>query len=221
MYKILLVLFILLMLVAIGWYRQEVAPPSVDSPSDLVVEGYIFALEEDRLLVAEGLAPDVDTYTGVVDELEGAAYTFTLTPDTIIETSAGEVTDRAALELYRGVSVWVSGPVRESYPAQAEADRIEVRDEEYPAPTAAADFSVTGNLLRDNPGLPPGVWHVSYEAPGQPGLVQPLIITEESRCEIDDIIGSCDSAQLTPGDRVSIEGTETEDGVLVQWLRVQ
>ena len=43
-------------------------------------------------------------------------------------------------------------------------------------------FFAEGNLVKDNPGLVSGVWHLVYEEPGFPGLSIPLSFDEASVC---------------------------------------
>jgi hypothetical protein len=44
------------------------------------------------------------------------------------------------------------------------------------------NFSKTGNLIKNNPGLEKDVWYLSYEEPGKPGLLMKLKFAEESIC---------------------------------------
>lgn len=85
--------------------------------------------------------------------------------------------------------------------------------------TATADFEETGNVVRDSPGLPPGVWHLVYEAPGAPALTVALEFTAQSECLL--ATGepfSCDEIEV--GTRASFEGRfVAEDTVRVLRLR--
>ncbi len=82
-----------------------------------------------------------------------------------------------------------------------------------------ADFQKVGNITRDNPGFPAGVWHLTYEAPGEPALTKALIFTDETVCIAGGETGICDPERMEVGARVEIEGKEKEEGVEVMVLR--
>jgi hypothetical protein len=102
-------------------------------PEGADIEGFIFAMEENRVLVAEGLYFGIEEYDGDIDELLGNAIWFTLTEETEIVDRAGNVIEREALELQQGVQVWTTGYILESYPARAEASRMVLTGEVYEA----------------------------------------------------------------------------------------
>lgn len=77
----------------------------------------------------------------------------------------------------------------------------------------AADFDETGNLVIDTPGLPAGVWHLVYEAPGAPALTAALEFTAQSRCLLPTGVAvACD--ELEVGMRARVEGQELPDGTV-------
>lgn len=90
-----------------------------------------------------------------------------------------------------------------------------------PVPTGAAgiEFERHGNLMRDNPGFPPGVWVLSYEQPGAPALSAQLEFDDASECTDHDhrVI---DCAALEVGMRVEVKGLDLGDGV-VRVLRLE
>ena len=54
-------------------------------------------------------------------------YVLTVTPDTSIQRQVGEALEPASfgdLRVGQDIKVWLTGPVRESYPAQADAKKI-------------------------------------------------------------------------------------------------
>ena len=59
------------------------------------------------------------------------------------------------------------------------------------------NFSHDGVVLKDNPGLKPGVWFLSYEQPGSPGLSVELNLNSVEASRIS----------LSQGERVHVEGT--------------
>lgn len=79
-------------------------------------------------------------------------------------------------------------------------------------------FDETGNLVKDNPGLPQGVWHFVYELPGQPGIMTALQFDEKSLCQRNGKAEVCDISKFAEGDRVNIKGTRDGSGVLVRNL---
>ncbi|MDO9445928.1 MAG: hypothetical protein Q7K37_11485 [Dehalococcoidia bacterium] len=89
---------------------------------------------------------------------------------------------------------------------------------EPPAPTPQIDFERTGNLVRDNPGLPPGVWFLLYEEPGAPALTAELEFAAESSCVAEAQVIPCDA--LEPGSRVVVAGVQSGQRVRVVRLDV-
>lgn len=82
---------------------------------------------------------------------------------------------------------------------------------------SAVPFSHEGNLIKDNPGLEPGAWHLSYESPGAPALTKKLIFDVDSRCGTADALAVCDLS-FTQGQRAQVAGTEEGDAVRVATL---
>lgn len=79
-------------------------------------------------------------------------------------------------------------------------------------------FVHEGNLVKDNPGLEPGVWYLSYEEPGSPGLSVPLLFDHDSRCGIEGMLQVC-NISFDQGERVRIEGRQEGNAMRVQTLR--
>ena len=74
------------------------------------------------------------------------------------------------------------------------------------------NFSRTGNLVINNPGLEENVWHLIYETPGSPANTVKLIFNAKSVCK--NQTGSC--LDLIVGERVSVKGIDNGGGVLVK-----
>jgi hypothetical protein len=89
---------------------------------------------------------------------------------------------------------------------------------EPPTTTPQIDFERTGNLVRNNPGLPPGVWFLLYEEPGATALTVELEFAAESSCVIEVQATACDV--LEPGSRVVVAGVRSEGHVRVVRLEV-
>ena len=65
------------------------------------------------------------------DASGSAKWVLTITGNTIVLVRPGEVTEPASFErlvIGQRVDAWVTGPVRESYPMQADASHVLVRD---------------------------------------------------------------------------------------------
>ncbi len=84
---------------------------------------------------------------------------------------------------------------------------------------AGVDFDRTGNLVRDNPGLPLGVWFLLYEAPGAPALTAELMFTTASQCIADGASMDCDDIEV--GTRARVRGAEVDGVVQVATLEVE
>lgn len=83
------------------------------------------------------------------------------------------------------------------------------------------DFSETGNLVKDNPGLKSGVWYLVYEKQGAPALYNELKFSLDSVCQIGSIFESCDSVVLEAGDRVEVVGWKIDNSVIVKNMLIQ
>lgn len=81
-------------------------------------------------------------------------------------------------------------------------------------------FDQTGNLIRNNPGLEPDVWYLSYEQVGQPGLTVMLQFEPSSVCAEGDVNSTCDPDALEQGQRVHILG-EWVDVEAVRVIRLE
>ena len=80
-------------------------------------------------------------------------------------------------------------------------------------------FRETGNLVKDSPGLKRGVWYLSYERPGQPGLYSELIFTVTSTCLTNlGLPRSCPGQGFLQGERATVEGIERDNTISVSRL---
>ncbi|MDD4531520.1 MAG: hypothetical protein PHH21_02315, partial [Candidatus Pacebacteria bacterium] len=76
----------------------------------------------------------------------------------------------------------------------------------------AVNFSRTGNLVIDNPGMEPGIWYLVYEAPGSPANSAKLSFDSKSVCRNQN--NSC--LDLVVGEKVSVKGIKDGDAVAVR-----
>lgn len=114
------IIFILVAFIIAVAVINELGETPVAEPD---IEGFIFSIEDNSILVAEGLL-EGDEHDGDVNNLQGDAYTFSITADTEIVNENGELADVDELRVNQEVYVWHTGVVMESYPMQAEAVRI-------------------------------------------------------------------------------------------------
>lgn len=84
-------------------------------------------------------------------------------------------------------------------------------------PAVAAEFSKDGNIIKDNPGFEHGIWYLSYEIPGASGLAKKLVFDAQSLCGTSSNLTSCDIS-FSQGQRVHVEGLETDDSIKVRTL---
>lgn len=78
-------------------------------------------------------------------------------------------------------------------------------------------FAHEGNLLKDNPGLEPGVWYLSFDMPGSPELSVPLVFDHDTRCGSEGMLTVC-NISFEQGQRVRVEGMRAGDIVRVSKL---
>ncbi|TFG35496.1 MAG: hypothetical protein E4H47_01350 [Parcubacteria group bacterium] len=83
------------------------------------------------------------------------------------------------------------------------------------------NFSETGNLVKDNPGLKPGAWYLVYEKPGDPALNAEIKLNEDSICQIGSVSQPCQQIALEAGDRAAITGWETNGVLIVKNMVIQ
>lgn len=67
-------------------------------------------------------------------------------------------------------------------------------------------FNKIGHLVKDNPGLKPGVWFLVYEAPGAPALTQELLFDKDSVCITNGQTGECPDVLLPLSSFIRVEG---------------
>ncbi|MES2135315.1 MAG: GerMN domain-containing protein [Patescibacteria group bacterium] len=79
-----------------------------------------------------------------------------------------------------------------------------------PAPSTEDNFIHDGVVIKDNPGFKPGVWFLSYEEEGSPGLSVELDLNSVPAPYIS----------LTEGQRVHVEGTVRGSVVTVHSITV-
>jgi len=77
------------------------------------------------------------------------------------------------------------------------------------------NFSQTGNLARNNPGMEKNTWYLLYEEPGQPAISAKLIFSDTSACQLSAKEVKCQSAKLYIGQKVTVFGKFNSGNVAV------
>lgn len=83
------------------------------------------------------------------------------------------------------------------------------------------NFSKSGNLIRNNPGLRPNTWYLLYEQPGAAALSVILTFDDKSECYIGQSREMCGLASFQDGNgnAASVDGVSQSNGsVLVRKL---
>ena len=215
MQKILLILiaFALVAFVAVLFmYAENKNIILPEEPAEL--SGFVFSINNNRILVADGLAQGVGEYAGAIDELYGSATWFTVTNETEITDINGNEMSYSDIKINAGVRVYSTGPLLLSYPAQGGADRIVLTGETF-TQAKDPDFEKTGNIAINNPGFEEDVWYLIHEAPGQPALFEKLFFDENSVCIYEEDETECDLENFTQGSRVKVIGEKIGDAVNV------
>lgn len=75
------------------------------------------------------------------------------------------------------------------------------------------NFSETGNIAINNPGLKPGTFYLVYEEPGSPGLSVELSFADKSSCFSNGEETDCSGMEFDAGDRVEVKGFR-EEGIV-------
>jgi len=82
-----------------------------------------------------------------------------------------------------------------------------------------SNFSETGYLVINNPGLDKNTWYLSYEKIGQPVIVIKLVFSKNSVCkEKTGKEGECQPSNFAVGTKAKVEGDKTLGFVTVNRL---
>ena len=83
------------------------------------------------------------------------------------------------------------------------------------------DFSETGNITKDNPGMKQGIWYLVYEKPGEPALNAELKFNEDSLCQTGSISQLCQETTIETGDRAEVTGWKINGAVIIKNMVIQ
>jgi hypothetical protein len=82
------------------------------------------------------------------------------------------------------------------------------------------DFTASGSLVRNMPGLTPGVWYLQYDKDGQTDLTTRLSFDDETICIDSQQESACERNVFEQGLQVTIEGNNEGGGVLVREMSI-
>ncbi len=214
-----IILAVILIIVTVFLILSNLEPRERAPDAEPYIRGYVFAIEQDTFLVAHDIEGD-ELYEGDDDRLIGEAVYFTVTDETKFIDPQGENEDYLDLSVYDEVEVWSTEMVRESYPAQAEAVRVERTGRTYgtetvdedPAVSASCDHNNAARLrvlraLEDNwsdleqdiPARPAGgsvAWHKPYHAQfiGNDAM---MIAFEDGHAVVVSVVGfTCEDGEV-------------------------
>ena len=84
-------------------------------------------------------------------------------------------------------------------------------------PSGAA-FVEDGHIAKNNPGLKPGVWFLSYEKPGESAQLRELSFSADSICSGKTTSGTCAPEIFIQGRSAHVEGIVSDSIVRVQHM---
>jgi hypothetical protein len=87
-------------------------------------------------------------------------------------------------------------------------------------PVRTFEVEQAGTLVRNTPGLTPGVWYVSYEEPGQPALTKRLSFAQDAVCIVNGVRGECKRSLFEQGLKVTVRGSDEDAGVHVEEMEI-
>ena len=96
---------------------------AISTEDDLKIEGYILEVEEGRILVAKEITSE--KYEEIKDKTIGEIQELDNERISLIFLS---YKDTSSLKIGHKVDVWVDGGINESYPSQAGAKKIEIKN---------------------------------------------------------------------------------------------
>ena len=107
-----------LVLLAVAGCTQAGTPPG-----PAYIEGIVLSIEGNRFLVVEGLEDPGANHEEWLGKGLNAAW-LTVTANTVMVSEKDSRLEMGAICPGGLVRVWVTGPVKESYPVQADAGRV-------------------------------------------------------------------------------------------------
>lgn len=82
------------------------------------------------------------------------------------------------------------------------------------------DVEETGTLMRNTPGLTPGVWYISYEETGEPAFTKRLSFAENAECIVRGQRSACPRSIFEQDLLVTVRGTDENGGILVEEMEI-
>lgn len=176
-----------------------VAPPNVDvEAEDRLYDALSSAAREE--VSYEMLLPDIARFVGIQD-----------VPDQGVSVEDLQIEGLTAATLTLGLNYSGGRALREVHlvigDGMWKVDRISIPDQ-------AERFEAVGNLVRNNPGMDPDVWHLVYEESGAPGLIVKLQFTQASICARGVENDICNYDMFEQGQRVHVSGERVTESAI-------
>ena len=171
----------LALILASGWFllRPKVGLAPTERPGDTAA-------------TSTAIAGDYRCGDGTEFSLAATSSGYVLLPATSVEHVPRTTLYAAGQGAFEGYGVTVE-PIQGGLAVRA--PRVDTTCQKIGQNTSA--FSAEGTVVKDNPGLRPGVWYLVYERPGAPALSVELDLNAVDVPYID----------LRQGERVHVEGT--------------
>ncbi len=153
--KKIIISLLVIIIIALGAYlifREKEAPDPIFESSYII--GQIYEIDDNKILLAEGIEGE---YDGFIDGFLGEAGWFTIQEETELIGLENEEIVFKNLRIGNKVEVWVRGPVLDSYPIQAFAERIVIIEEGEEINDIVKNCYVggcAGELCTDDPEMP-------------------------------------------------------------------
>ncbi len=121
-------------------------------------------------------------------------------------------------------SAWYINALGNAAPLEKEENKpTTVQEQKSNSPQVQnlqGDFNETGNITNFDAALgeTTNEWRLVYEKPGQPAVTTPLVFDSDSRCDLGSGLKPCSLVALENGMRVTIEGLDNVNEVIVLQL---
>lgn len=183
-------------------FMRDATSVSPSSPNPQAQERAYAALSESAKagISQEQFLADIAQFLGVQDM-----------PDNGVSVEDLERTSRSEAVLTVGLNYSGGRQLRDVYlVVEGGAWKVDA----ISVPEGAERFDMAGNLVKDNPGMEPGVWHLVHERPGAPALSVKLEFTPRSICAEGVENMTCVPETLERGQRVHILGEQLGESVV-------
>lgn len=88
-------------------------------------------------------------------------------------------------------------------------------------PPVSYDIDQSGTLVRNTPGLTPGMWYLLYDEPNMEDLTMRLSFNDETVCIQGETRGPCERSVFENDLKVIVRGDRQDGGVIVKEMEIQ